>query len=173
MHEPTERAVRITATESQVRKMLSTLHAASAWVLLFGMIGMCVELVLLRHVDGAWQLAPLLLLAAGTLQLGWYVFDKRIVVVRALQGMMWLFVLSGVVGAWLHLKGNVIYESESNPGLAGRELYQAAVQGSTPTLAPGAMIQLGLAGLLMVYCGRLLRDSRLESGSHSTGEITR
>ena len=173
MREPSESGGEVAVPESALRPALRTLHAASAGVLLFSMGGMCVELLLLRHVDGAWQLTPLLLLAAGTLQLGWYVFDKRIMVVRLLQLMMALFVLSGLVGTWLHFDGNVLYERESNPGLGGRELYQAAVQGSTPTLAPGAMIQLGLAGLLMVYCGRLSRDSRTESGSHSTGETKR
>lgn len=151
-------------------RTLRILHAASAWILLFGMIGMCVELVLLRHVDGAWQIAPLALLAVGTLMLGWYVFDKRVLVTRMLQAVMISFVLSGVVGTWLHFAGNVGYERESNPGISGRALYQAAVQGSTPTLAPGAMIQLGLAGLLMAYCGGALRNVRDAQRNHSSPE---
>ena len=86
----------------------------------------------------------------------WYYRSRSAGAVIVLSGAMILFLASGVAGAVLHYKGNVVYEQESNPGLGGRELYRAAVQGSTPTLAPGAMIQLGLLGLIVAFCGSRL-----------------
>ena len=62
-----------------------------------------------------------------------------------------LFVLSGVVGLWLHYHGNVEFELEMYPGLAGFELFRESVTGATPTLAPGTMLELGLLGLLYTY----------------------
>lgn len=137
--------------------MLRAVHRGLVWLLLFGLAGLEVELVLLRHTDGVWQLLPLVLMGATLLVMVWYMRSRMRAAVRVLQGAMWLFIASGVAGTVLHYQGNVVYESESNPGLAGRELYQAAVQGSTPTLAPGAMIQLGLLGLIVAYCGVRLR----------------
>lgn len=137
--------------------MLRAVHRGLAWLLLFGLAGLEVELVLLRHTDGVWQLLPIVLMGATLLVMVWYMHSRTRAAVRALQRAMWLFIASGVAGTVLHYQGNVVYESESNPGLAGRELYQAAVQGSTPTLAPGAMIQLGLLGLIVAYCGVRLR----------------
>jgi hypothetical protein len=64
---------------------------------------------------------------------------------------MGVFLISGIVGTAQHFTGNVGYEKESNPGLAGAELYKLAAMGSTPLLAPGVMLQLGLIGLLYTY----------------------
>ena len=152
-----------------VVEMLRKVHTAFAWLLLFGMVGLAVELLLLRHIDGWWQIAPLVLIGAGVLAQLWYLLQRSVYAVRVLQLTMLLQVASGFVGAWLHFQGNVVYESESNPGLSGRELYEAAVQGATPTLAPGAMMQLGLFGLLMVFCGAALDNARASAEIQSTG----
>jgi hypothetical protein len=68
-----------------------------------------------------------------------------------LRVVMAVFLVVGVTGVYQHFTGNVGYEKESNPGLAGAELYKAAMMGSTPLLAPGVMMQLGLIGLLYTY----------------------
>jgi hypothetical protein len=128
-------------------------------VLLLGLVGLEVELFLLKHTDGVWQVLPLVLLGAGLVVVAWYASVRSPASARALQVAMWLYIASGFAGTLLHFKGNVAYEKESNPGLSGRELYQGAVQGSTPTLAPGAMIQLGLLGLVVVFSGNRLRDA--------------
>ena len=65
---------------------------------------------------------------------------------------MALFILSGFVGTFLHFRANIEFEVEMYPGLAGFELYWKAIQGaSPPSLAPGAMIALGLLGLIYMY----------------------
>lgn len=141
------------------RRWLSAVHTGLVWVLLLGLVGLVVELFLLRHTEGVWQLLPLALLGAGVVVIAWYASKRSLLSIRVLQGAMWLYIASGFVGTFQHFKGNVLYEQESNPGLSGRELYQGALQGSTPTLAPGAMIQLGLLGLIVAFSGNRLRST--------------
>ena len=138
------------------RRALVAVQWALWWMLILGLSGLEIELLLLKHTDGAWQIIPLVLLGVGLLIALWYYRSRSAGAVIVLSGAMILFLASGVAGAVLHYKGNVVYEQESNPGLGGRELYRAAVQGSTPTLAPGAMIQLGLLGLIVAFCGSRL-----------------
>jgi hypothetical protein len=121
------------------------------YVLLIGLVGMEAELLLLKHIDGVWQLVPVVLIAVALLVLAFYAVTRGAGSIRALQLVMALFVASGVVGAIQHFRGNVVYERDSNPSLSGLELYKSAMMGSTPALAPGAMIQLGLIGLLFTY----------------------
>ena len=120
-------------------------------VLLIGLAGMEVELLLLKHTDGVWQLVPVVLIAMALVVLAFYAIAKNAGSIRALRLVMALFVVSGAVGAIQHFRGNVGYERDSNPSLSGLELYKSAMMGSTPALAPGAMIQLGLIGLLFTY----------------------
>jgi hypothetical protein len=129
-------------------------------VLVMGLVGLEIELFLIKHTDGAWELVPLALIGVAALTVLWYGVSRSAVSLRVLQAMMILFVASGVFGLLLHFRGNVAYERDSNPSLSGRALYQAAVLGSTPTLAPGAMIQLGLVGLVFTF-----RHPRLRSRS--------
>ena len=134
--------------------MTDTLVLLRGWlmlVLIAGLLGTGVELLLLKHTDGIWQLAPLVLIAVALVVVAWCLVVRSRLSVRALQGTMSLLVLSGVVGMIQHFRGNVAYERDSNPSLSGAELYRSAVQGSTPSLAPGAMIQLGLIGLLIAF----------------------
>lgn len=148
----------VTAQTSR-QSALYLVHRGLLWVLVLGLVGLEVELLLLKHTDGVWQVLPLVLLGTGLLIVAWYGGKRSQLSARTLQCAMWLYIASGVAGTLLHFKGNVAYEKESNPGLSGRELYQGAVQGSTPTLAPGAMIQLGLLGLIVVFSGNRLRDA--------------
>jgi len=138
------------------RRVLVAVHSALWWVLVVGLVGLEIELLLLKHTDGVWQIVPLVLLGAGLLIALWYYRSRGAGAVVVLSGAMVVFLASGVAGTVLHYNGNVVYEQEANPGLSGRELYKAAVQGSTPTLAPGAMIQLGLLGLVVAFCGSRL-----------------
>ena len=61
------------------------------------------------------------------------------------------FLVSGVIGVWLHYKGNMEFEIEMVPSLAGLELFLKASHGAFPALAPGTMIQLGLLGLAYTF----------------------
>ena len=116
-----------------------------------GMIGMGAELLLIGHVDSVQQQIPLILLAVGAATVAWHAAAPRLVTVRALQAAMTLFIVSGLIGVWLHLQGNVEFELEMYPSMRGIELVQKTLTGATPVLAPGSMTLLGLIGLTHSY----------------------
>lgn len=130
---------------------LETLRAALLAVLTFGIVGMGVELFLLGHTEDAWQWVPIVLLAGALALIGYHVVRPGVASVRALQSVMTLFVAAGVVGVLLHYKGNVEFEREMYPTLAGLQLFKQAMTGATPSLAPGTMVQFGLLGLLYTF----------------------
>lgn len=114
-------------------------------------MGTEVELLLLKHTDGVWQLIPILVIAVALLLVAWVLASPSPTSLRILGATMWLFVLSGIAGLVLHFRGNILFEQESDPSLAGTALWRRAVMGATPTLAPGTMIQLGLVGLVFLF----------------------
>ena len=130
---------------------LSLLRAGLRWTLVFGLVGIGVELLLLGHYDDAWKVAPLVLIALSIALLGWHVVSGGRAALRPLRWLMWLFIVSGVVGLWLHYRGNVEFELEMYPDLAGLALFAQAMTGATPSLAPGTMILLGVVGLLYSF----------------------
>ena len=120
-------------------------------ILLTGIVGTGIELLLLEHTEGFWQLVPLGLLGAALLVLTWHLIARNPASVRGVQFLMLGFILSGVAGLLLHYRGNVEFERELHTTAAGFGLFWEAIKGATPTLAPGTMIQLGLVGLLYTY----------------------
>jgi hypothetical protein len=141
--------------------MHDTVRRALLAILLLGFTGTWVELLLLKHTDGFWQLVPVVLTIAGTAIVAWCWASPRPALLRTLRVMSGLFLIAGIVGVVQHFIGNIGYERESNPGLAGAELYKLSAMGSTPLLAPGVMLQLGLIGLLFTYRHpALTRDSQ-------------
>lgn len=120
-------------------------------ILCLGIPGSMLELFLLKHTDGVWQLLPLVLLGAALLTLGWIALAPTQPGIRAWQALMLLFVVSGMLGVILHYRGNVQWELERMPGTGGWDLFKRAIMGATPSLAPGTMLQLGLIGLLYTY----------------------
>jgi hypothetical protein len=58
--------------------------------------------------------------------------------------------VSGLVGLFLHYRGNVEFERERDPSLHGFPLLWHAITGATPTLAPGTMVFLALIGVAML-----------------------
>ena len=138
---------------------LTALRNALLGLLLIGNVGTLVELLLLKHTDGVWQLAPLLLSGATLLVLAWFGVARSARALHALAVVLALCFVSGGVGVVQHLRGNVAYARDSNPSLAGRELYLEAVMGSTPTLAPGVMVQLALIGFAFLFRHPRLRGA--------------
>ena len=139
-----------------IRRLLLALVA-------IGAVGLEVELLLLAHWDSAVQYTPLVLLGVVLVAvlLVWRRPSSR--TVRFFQVVMALCVVVGGVGILLHYRGNVEFELEHEP-VHGWKLFWESIRGATPALAPGAMAQLGLLGL--VYCYRhpaLRRDLPVES----------
>ena len=124
--------------------------------LVLGVIGVGVELLLLEHTDGFQQLVPVTLLGVSLIVLIWHAASRRVASLRAIQLTMALFVASGFVGIVWHYQGNMEFELETYPSIAGLALFKEAMMGATPALAPGTMIQLGLIGLAYTYRHPLL-----------------
>ena len=139
---------------------ITTIRGILMVIFVVGLVGTATELLLLEHTEKLPQLIPLGLIAIGLVVLGWRFVDPRPASMRVLRGTMILFVVSGLVGILLHYRGNVEFELEMYPSLQGLALFRKAIQGATPALAPGTMIQLGLIGWTYTYRHPLLVQSR-------------
>ena len=128
----------------------------------FGAGGTGIELLLLGHTEDFWQLFPLGLMGVGGAALTWYAATGGARSLRLFRRTMGAFVLSGVLGLWLHYQGNAEFEQEIYPSLQGAALVWEAIRGATPTLAPGTMLELGLLGLAYTYRHPVLAGSREE-----------
>lgn len=131
--------------------MTETWRRLALYLLLFGVIGVGLELVLLEHYEDPWQWAPIALLALGLVGGGLATLRPSRPVLRTLQALMLGYVLAGGLGMYLHLNANVEFERELRPSMQGIELVIETLRGAMPVLAPGAMVQLGLLGLLATY----------------------
>src|SRR2546423_4390178 len=116
-----------------------------------GIVGLETELALLRHAESFSQWLPHVVLMIGLLSTIIVYFRPGVATVRAFQAVMLTFVIVGVLGLFLHYRGNVEFALERDPSLSGAGLVWKALRGATPALAPGALSQLGLLGLLYGY----------------------
>jgi hypothetical protein len=119
---------------------------------------MLAELLLIGHDESPAQFVPLVLLGAGIAIGVAVVVAPSAMRLRAWQGLMVVFLLSGAVGVGLHYQGNQEFELERQPTAAGLPLFSKVVTGATPVLAPGSMSLLGVVGLALTYRHPLLRS---------------
>jgi hypothetical protein len=133
------------------------------YLLLLSTLGIATELVLLEHYAERAQWAPLALLSLGLLAAAALALGPTGARVRALRVVASAQVLAGAVGIFLHVRSNVEFELELRPSIAGRALVVETLRGAIPALAPGAMVQLGLLGLLVCFrhpaLGLVTRDA--------------
>lgn len=124
-------------------------------ILTIGMAGTAVELLLLKHDEGAIQLVPLVLLGAGLASVAWHAARRGTASARALRTVMVAFVAAGAAGVYFHYRANVEFQLETDPSLAGAALlWKVLAAKAPPALAPGVMIQFGLLGLAYTYRDR-------------------
>jgi hypothetical protein len=130
-------------------------------ILILGIGGISAELWLLAHTEDIYQLIPLLLAVAGVITAVAVALRPTAGSVRLFQAVMLLFLLSGLVGMWLHFEVNMEFQLEMDPALAGMALFRKAILAKAPpALAPGAMIQLGLIGLAYTFRHPVLQPGR-------------
>lgn len=146
-----------------VRRILLALVA-------FGILGLGSELVLLEHYEEFWQWTPFATLGFGLVSLVWVTFDPGRASVRTFRMAMGLVLVAGVVGLWFHYQSNVQFEMEMDPDATGWPLIWAALRGGTPALAPGAMLQIGLLGLVAVHRHPALHTAAPEGAHHQRRE---
>ena len=111
-------------------------------------IGLIAELILLEHYEGFWQKLPVVLISVSFIMIIWHVLKNNTFSKKSTQTIMVLMILSGSWGLWMHYSGNTEFELDLHPSVKGFDLFWDAVKGATPVLAPGAMVGLGLTGLV-------------------------
>ena len=128
------------------------MHASLRQLLLalvfLGIVGLEVELALLRHAESLTQWIPHVALMIGLLSTVAVYIRPGAPTLRAFQVVMLIFLVVGALGVYLHFRGNVEFALERDPSLTGTRLIWKALRGASPALAPGALAQLGLLGLL-------------------------
>jgi hypothetical protein len=128
-----------------------TMRRALLALLVLFMLGIGLDLMLLAHHEGVWQLIPLVLIAAG-LVVSALTLGGRAGAITAMRIMMVLFVAAGFLGIALHYLGNQEFQHEMDPGLAGWPLFVKVVTAKAPpALAPASMVMIGLLGLIYTY----------------------
>jgi hypothetical protein len=131
------------------------MHASLRQLLLalvfVGIVGLEVELALLRHAESFTQWIPHVALMIGLLSTMAVYFHPGASTLRVFQVVIVGFLVVGALGVFYHLKGNVEFALERDPSLTGVGLLWKALRGASPALAPGALAQLGLLGLLYCY----------------------
>jgi len=131
--------------------LLRRLRSLLLGVLVFGALGLGAELTRVEHWDGPVQWVPLGLLGViAVASVGIWAHPLP-VAVKLFRGLMVVTLLAGCFGGLLHFRTNAIQEREQDPTISGATLVDAALSGRAPTLAPGALIQLALLGLVAVY----------------------
>jgi hypothetical protein len=130
---------------------LTTVRRLLLGLVLFGTVGLLLELLLLEHYDAPWQWIPLVLLTLGlvTGAVMWVRPSRRAVL--AFRWLMVGFLVATLVGTTLHYRSNAAFEREMDSTIGGLALVWYALRGATPALAPGALAQLGILGLILVY----------------------
>jgi hypothetical protein len=131
-------------TRASVRQLLLAL-------VVIGIVGLEVELALLRHAESFSQWIPHVTLFIGLLTTAAVYFRPGPRTLRVFQVLMIVFLIVGALGVYFHLHGNVEFAQERDPLLSGVRLLWKALRGASPALAPGALAQLGLLGLLYSY----------------------
>lgn len=120
-------------------------------LVLLSAIGLFAELLLLEHFEHATQWIPLGLLVVVVAMSALMLTRPGRRIVQVFRVVMTLCVVAGAVGVYLHYSGNVEFETERDGTLRGLHLLWEAIRGATPTLAPGALAQLGLLGLACTF----------------------
>lgn len=147
-----ESAAMITSGAIDAAAILAVVRKILLAVLTLGIAGSTTELILLKHTEDWRQWIPLIVLAAALLALAWHGLSGSALSTQALRWLMLAFVVSGLVGVYFHFQGSAEFKLESNPKLSGMALFWEAIRGKAPPLlAPGAMVQLGLLGLVYTY----------------------
>lgn len=120
-------------------------------LVLFGSVGLLLELSLLEHTESLTQAIPFAVLGGGFASGIAVAVRPTHAIVRVFQATMMLLVVTGTFGLVLHLRGNVAFEQELDASVHGLALLWRSLRGATPALAPGALAQLGLLGLIQAY----------------------
>jgi hypothetical protein len=118
----------------------------------FGLVGLATELTFLEHYEEASMAIPFAAIVAALGAVLWLAFSPSAMAVRVARIVMVLFVAVGALGVVLHYQGSLEFQVDMDPTASASQLFWKVMHmKAPPTLAPGAMVQLGLLGLLITY----------------------
>lgn len=130
-------------------------------LLLLGLTAVVVDLLLLAHYEDSRQLIPFVATAFGVGVICWHLASGSAASVRGVQVVMLLLVVTGAVGVVLHFRGNMEFQLDIDPSIGGFALFNKVMHAKAPpAMAPGALVQLGLLGLLYTYRHPVLASRR-------------
>ena len=121
-------------------------------ILAFSMVAAFLDLVFYEHYEDVWQVIPLVLLGVAAIALVGQVALRNRAATRAFQWSMVLLILGGTLGTILHAKGSADFHAELDASATRWKLVGAVLHSKVPpTLAPAALVQMGLLGMAAVY----------------------
>ena len=134
---------------------MTVLDAIRRWLLALLAFGLCasaLDLALLEHYEDWRQLIPFAVIVLSLAAIGWHAAGGGAASIRALRWCMVASVLAGLAGVVLHFRGNMSFQLDMDPAMGGWELFKKVMHAKAPpALAPGAMVQLGLLGLIYTF----------------------
>jgi hypothetical protein len=95
-----------------------TLERALFYLVIFGFAGLLPELLLLEHFGEPTQFIPLGLIVLAVGSTIWFSKSRRGAARKTYLTSMWMTILSGPVGIFLHLRGNYEFEREMDASVA-------------------------------------------------------
>ncbi|MFT6136572.1 MAG: hypothetical protein ACJAZM_003077 [Cyclobacteriaceae bacterium] len=119
------------------------------WLLLINVIGVAAELYLIDHIESVQQWIPMVVLFAVLTSTVLINLNRSRAAQQVFLISMGAAVCSGIVGIYFHLIGNLEFVMELYPSATKEVLFLKTVKGATPVLAPGAMVGIGLLGIIL------------------------
>src|SRR5262245_43057742 len=120
-------------------------------LLAIGLAYLAFELVLLEHFEDVWMMVPVAAIAVALVSLGALVAGPTRCRCGWFPVVMTSVALIGLMGIVLHYRVGVEFQTDMDPTLGGVHLMRKVLHmKAPPMLAPGALAQLGLLGLIVV-----------------------
>lgn len=114
------------------------------------MMGTSLELFLLHHYEGVFQLIPLILIASAILLVVVTLVKRSFIFMLSLKTILVLIACSGILGTFLHLKANYEFEIEMTPTATTWGLFMESLSGALPALAPSSLLVMALIGYIYI-----------------------
>jgi hypothetical protein len=131
---------------------VAPLRRALTWIAVVGFVGTAADLLLLQHYEDPWQWAPLAIAATATVALAAQVLRPGTTSLMMTRSVMIASVVAALVGVWLHYRGSMEFQLETDPSLGGLDLLLKVLRSKAPpTMAPFNLAVLGLVGLASTY----------------------
>src|SRR5687768_15030496 len=102
--------------------VLARLRRVLLAVVAFGLAGTAVDLVLLAHYEDALQWAPLVIVVACLLAVGWHAISPGGISLPIMRAAMATALAGAVTGVVLHYRGSMEFQLEVDPSIGGVDL---------------------------------------------------